>query len=125
MEKTRLLRIYFVMFGLLNILVISFAVPLALGDELLWHPRNIPDEMMLSVLYLAMGIVMLLAARRPEDHKAFLDFVILGNTLHAAVMLVYADHALHVIFDVGAVGAMGVAPLFFYPWGLRRFLRYP
>lgn len=124
MVKTRLLKIYFVMFGLLNILVISFTVPLVFGDQLLWHPRNIPDEMMLSVLYLAMGIVMLMAAGKPEGHKAFLDFVILGNTLHAAVMLVYAEHALHLIFDVGAVGAMGVAPLFFYPWGLRRFLRY-
>ena len=122
--KTRLLRLYFMIFGLLSVLVISFTVPLAFGDQLLWHPRNIPDEMMLAVLYLAMGIVMLLAARRPEDHKAFLDFVILGNVLHAAVMLVYAEHALHVVFDVGAVGVMGVAPLFFYPWGLKRFLRY-
>ena len=63
--KLRLLRLYFVIFGLLAILVISFAVPLAAGNQLLWHPRNIPDEMMLSVLYLSMGIVMLLAARRP------------------------------------------------------------
>ena len=122
--KTRLLRIYLVVFGLLNVLVISFTIPLAFGDQLLWHPRNIPDEMMLSALYLSMGIVMLLTARRPEAHKAFVDFVILGNLLHAAVMLVYAEHVLHIAVDVGAVGAMGAAPLFFYPWGLKRFLRY-
>lgn len=121
MVKTRLLKIYLTMFGLLNVFVISFTVPLAFGEQLLWHPRNIPNEMMLSVLYLAMGIVMLLAARNPEEHQAFLDFVIIGNTLHAVVMLVHAQHALHVILDVGAVGAMGVALLFFYPWGLGVF----
>jgi integral membrane sensor domain MASE1 len=124
MGKTRLLKIYLLTFGLLNVFVISFTVPLAFGDRLLWHPRNIPDEMMLSVLYLAMGIVMLSAARRPEAHKAFIDFLILGNVFHGTVMLVYAEHTLHLLFDVGAIGVMGVAPLFFYPWGLRKFLRY-
>lgn len=56
--------------------------------------------------------------------RPFLDFVILGNILHAGVMLAYAEHVLHIVFDVGVIGAMGVAPLFFYPWGLKRLLRY-
>lgn len=40
------------------------------------------------------------------------------------VMVVYAEHALHIVFDVAGIGAMGVIPLFVYPWGVRRFLRH-
>lgn len=81
--KQRWLRYYLLVFGLLNILVVSFTVPIFFGDELLWHPWNIPDEMMLSALYLAMGVLMVVAARNPMAHKAFVDFVVLGNVLHA------------------------------------------
>ena len=122
--KERWLRYYLLIFGLFNILVVSFTVPIFFGDRLLWHPRNVPDEMMLSVIYLAMGIVMVAAAKRPLAHKAFVDFAILGNALHALVMLAYAEHVLHIVFDVASIGAMGLAPVFFYPWGLRSFLRY-
>ena len=121
--KQRWLRYYLLVFGLLNILVVSFTVPIFFGDQVLWHPRNVPDEMMLSVLYLAMGVVMVAAARDPMDHKALVDFVVLGNVLHALVMVVYAEHALHIVLDVVGIGAMGVIPLFVYPWGVRRFLR--
>lgn len=122
--KLRWLRYYLLAFGLLNILIVSFTVPIFFGDELLWHPRNIPDEMMLSALYLAMGVLMVVASRSPMAHKAFVDFVVLGNVLHALVVVVYAEHAFHIVFDVVGVGAMGMIPLFVYPWGVRRFLRY-
>jgi hypothetical protein len=122
--KERLLRYYLLIFGVVNTLVIALIVPIFFGDRLLWHPRNLPDEAMLSAIYLTMGIVMLAVAQRPLMHKAFIDFVILGNCLHAIVMLVYAQHGLHITIDVLGIGMMGLAPLFFYPWGLRSFLRY-
>ena len=122
--KERWLRYYLLVFGILNIFVISFTIPILFGDQLLWHPRNAPDEMMLSVVYLAMGVVMVAAARRPLSHKAFVDFLILGNCLHALVMLAYAEHVLHIVFDVVTIGAMGLVPAVIYPWGLRSFLRY-
>ena len=73
MDKIKLLKIYFWVFGLLNIFVISFTVPLVFGDLFLWHPRNIPTEMMMSVIYLAMGIIMIVCAKSPEKHKSFAD----------------------------------------------------
>ena len=75
------LRYYLLVFGLLNIFVVSFTAPILFGDRLLWHPRNVPNEMMLSVIYLAMGIVMVVAAKNPRAHKAFVDFLVLGNSL--------------------------------------------
>jgi len=124
MDKFKLLKVYFITFGLLNVFVISFTVPLVFGDLVLWHPRNISTEMMMSVIYLAMGILMLASSRDPQKHKSFLDFIILANCLHAVVMIVYADNILHILIDAVSVGLMGVLPLFIYPWGIRNFLKY-
>lgn len=121
--KTRRLSRYLVIFGLLNIFVISFTIPLFFGDLLLWQPRNIPVEMMLSSVYLAMGIVMIAAHKDPLAHKSFIDFLVLANLAHATVMLLTTRNPWHLL-DVLAVGLLGALPLFFYPWGLRKFLRY-
>lgn len=124
MDKIKLLKIYFSVFGLLNIFVISFTVPLLFGDLLLWHPRNMPTEMMVSVLYFAMGIVMIRCAKNPFKHQSFLDFLVIGNCLHAAVMIIFADNLFHIGIDSMAIGLMGLLPLLIYPWGIRNFLNY-
>lgn len=123
MYKSKLLKIYFWVFGLLNIFVISFTAPLVFGDLFLWHPRNVPTEMMMSVIYLAMGIVMVCCARSPEKHKSLIDFLVLANTLHAIIMAVYAENAYHLLIDSASIGLMGIIPLFIYPWGIKNFLR--
>ena len=125
MDSIRFLKYYFWTFGLLNIFVISFTVPVLLGDLFLWQPRNQPVEMMISVIYFAMGIIMIFSAGNPLTHKSFLDFVIIANLLHTIVMVVYAKNIFHLIVDAIPIGLMGGLPLIFYPWGLSRFLRYP
>lgn len=122
-RKSRWLRRYLIVFGLLNIFVLSFTIPLLFGDLLLWQPRNLPVEMMMSSIYLAMGIVMIACARNPVAYKSFIDFLVLANLGHALVMLLSAQSLWHQV-DVLAVGLLGILPLFFYPWGLRAFLRY-
>ena len=119
------MKYYFWTFGLLNIFVISFTAPILFGDLLLWQPRNMPVEMMISVIYFAMGIIMILSAGNPLAHKSFLDFVIIANILHAIIMILYAKNFLHLIMDAIPIGIMGMLPLLFYPWGLGKFLRYP
>jgi hypothetical protein len=99
-------------------------VPLFFGDLLLWQPRNIPVEIMISVIYFAMGIIMIFSAGNPLAHKSFLDFVIIANILHAIVMVVFAKNLLHLIVDAIPIGFMGVLPLSFYPWGLSKLFRY-
>jgi hypothetical protein len=124
MNKTKLLNAYFWIFGLLNIFVISFTVPLMFGDQFLWHPRNLPTEMMLSVMYFAMGVIMIFCAKNPTTHKSFLDFVVLANCFHAIVMAIYAEHIFHILIDTVSIGLMGILPLFIYPWGIKNFLKY-
>jgi hypothetical protein len=120
-SKTLYLKAYLYLFGFLNIFIVS-TIPVIFGDVFLWQPRNIPTEIMIASLYLSMGVVMVFAARKPEKHKAFVDFLIIANILHASVMLVTAQNILQIVLDVFLIGAMGVLPLLFYPWGLRNFL---
>ena len=122
MNKTQILKYYFWAFGLLNILIISFTVPMLFGDLLLWQPRNIPVEIMIGTIYSAMGIIMIFSASNPLAHKLFLDFVILANILHAFVMAIYAENFFHIVVDALFIGLMGIVPLFFYPWGMKKFL---
>lgn len=124
MYKERILRVYLYVFGLANVFVVSFTIPLLFGDQLLWTPRNIPTEMMMAGIYFVMGLIMILAARNPLSHKAFVDFVALSSIVHAVIMLIFAEHILHVLVDVGFMGLMGAVPLLVYPWGLKNLFRY-
>jgi hypothetical protein len=121
MNKEKILKYYLTIFGLLNLTALSFGV-LLFGDLLLWTPRNIPTEIMISSIYFAMGIVMILCSRNPLSHKSFIDFIVIANIFHAIVMFVYAENLMHV-GDALIIGAMGVLPLLFYPWGLRKFMK--
>ena len=124
MNKERYLKYYLYVFGFLSIFIIT-AVPIIFGDVFLWAPRNLPTEVMLASIYLAMGIVMIVVAKNPIGQKSFIDFLIIANVLHALVMLVTVQHPLQIILDVVPIGAIGLLPLFFYPWGLRNILLIP
>jgi hypothetical protein len=120
--KSKWLKRYLVTFGLLNIFVISFTIPIFLGGLLLWQPRNLPVEMMLSSIYLVMGVVMIAAAKNPMTHKSLVDFLVLANPAHALVMLLFAQNIWHLV-DVFTIGLLGGFPLLFYPWEMRYFMR--
>lgn len=122
MEKEKLLRFDLIFFGVLNIFVIP-VLTYFYGDIMLWQPRNIPTEMMMNAIYISMGILMLIVAKNPRNHKGFLDFLILSSIAHALVMLYFTENIFHFL-DVIIMGAMGVIPLILYPWKLKKFLIY-
>ncbi|MCG8314328.1 MAG: hypothetical protein MI976_14060 [Pseudomonadales bacterium] len=122
--KQHYLKQYLKLFGWLNVLVVSFPVPLLVGDFLLWQPRNLAVELMLSSLYFAMGIVMVASSRAPQAPKAFIDFLVLVNLLHGLLMFAVAENWRHVFLDALPITLMGALPLFIYPWGLQHLFRY-
>ncbi|NIM95055.1 MAG: hypothetical protein GTO18_15255 [Anaerolineales bacterium] len=123
MDKIRYLRFSLRLLGIAN-LITAFAIPVFFGDLLLWTPRNLPTELMVGSLYFAMGIVMLVAARNPLEHRAFLEFAILANVLHAMVMVVFAETPVQIVVDAGFIGIQGIVLLVLYPWGIKNFLRH-
>ena len=123
MKKTALLRKYLYFFGIAKI-ASSFTIPLVLGDTILWQPRNLPTDLMVGSLYLAMGIGMVCIARTVEKHKGFIDFIVMANVFHAVIMIVFAQKPIHIYLDAGFIGLMGLLPLLVYPWGVANFLRH-
>ena len=121
-KREKYLSIYLYGFGFASIFLIT-TIPFIWGDLLLWHPRNFPTEIMIAGIYLAMGIVMVITAKRPLNQKSFIDFLILGNLIHASIMLFTASNYFQIIFDVIPIGLMGLIPLLIYPWKIRNFLR--
>lgn len=86
--------------------------------------RNLPTGLMVGSLYMAMGIVMVLIAKKAPENKGFIDFIVVGNILHASVMAIYAQKPEHLYLDALFILIMGLIPLFIYPWPLKTFLRY-
>lgn len=123
MSRIQYLSFFLRLFGIANILT-AFTIPIFFGDVLLWEPRNLPTELMVGSLYFAMGVVMLVTARAPIEHRAFLEFAFLGNILHAVVMIAFAENPVQLVVDVGFIGLMGFILLALYPWGIRNFLRH-
>ena len=119
-RRQRFLTIYLYTFGGINVFVVTW-LPFALADQLLWTPRNLPDEVMISSIYLAMGVAMIAAARRPTERKAFVDFLILANLFHALVMVIAAQNVWQIVLDALPIAVMGALPLTIYPWGLGNF----
>lgn len=121
-NKEKYLSIYLYVFGLASIFLIT-TIPFIWGDLLLWHPRNTPTEIMIAGIYSAMGVVMVLTAKKPSNQKSFIDFLILANLVHALIMIITARNIYQIIFDVIPIGLMGLIPLIVYPWNRRNFLR--
>lgn len=121
-NNEKYLSIYLYIFGLASIFLIT-TIPFIWGDLLLWHPRNTPTEIMIAGIYLAMGLIMVLSAKKPLEQKSFVDFLILANLVHAIIMLGTARNIYQIIFDVIPIGLMGLIPLIIYPWKKRNFLR--
>ncbi len=123
-QKERGIRYFLYTFGLGNIFVHP-VLPWFFVEQFFWTPRNIPYEFMIGGIYIALGIVMILAAKNPIKHKLFVDLVILGNLAHAAVMIIFGalEQPAHLYGDVIWISAMWVLPLIFYPWPLSNLLK--
>lgn len=120
-RRQQLLTYYLYIGGMINIFIVTW-LPFALAEWMLWAPRNLPDELMISSIYLAMGIAMIAAARQPDGRKAFVDFLIVANLFHALVMTLMAQHLWQILLDALPIALMGTMPLVFYPWGIQNFL---
>lgn len=124
MKSERILARFLLIFGLANIFVHP-VLPWFLPRLFFWTPRNVPYEFMIGGIYLALGVVMIQASREPLKHKLLVDFIILGNFFHAAVMVFFGIllQPSHLYGDVIWISAQWLIPILYYPWGLKNFLR--
>lgn len=122
MDKIDFMKSYLIIFGTLSILT-SIIIPIFF-PQFLWQPTNISQEIMISSIYIAMGVVMIYTTKNPKNLEAFIDFLITTNVSHAAVMTLFAENIYHLLVDSLFVGLMGILPLLFYPWKRTKILKY-
>lgn len=85
-----------------------------------WGHVGDAEEQMLSAIYVVWGAFLWVAARAPLEHRLFIDFTIVANLAHAAVMAVQSftyegEHA-HLWGDVVILFAvMGVLAALWLP----------
>jgi peptidoglycan/LPS O-acetylase OafA/YrhL len=82
MNRERALKIVLVLVGLL------FTAGIYPAAMSLWHPSpsNDPGDTMMLSLYFTLGVLLLLAVRRPTEHRSLIAFAAWSSFAHATVM---------------------------------------
>ena len=89
MRRERALKVVLVVVGLL---FTAGVYPLVGSVRDTWHANKESAEPMFLSLYVALGILLLLAARNPSANRSLIAYGAWGNIAHAAVMAVMALH---------------------------------
>ena len=98
MKRERLTQIVLVIVGLLNLSIIYFLYMDLWHSSWLLERKNEIEPMFLS-FFIPAGVFLLLAARRPSEHRSMIALVAWWNISHAAVMAIQTveawNHAVH------------------------------
>jgi hypothetical protein len=72
-----------------------------------WDPDNGLYLQMIIAIYATLGVFLLLAARKPEEHLSLIWFTVWSSVVHGGVMavqaMVYPMHRGHLVGDVPAL----------------------
>ncbi len=104
-DRTRRLRIALLVFGIAFLLV--YPMMMIWPSGWVWQPRQHEYEQMMAGIYATLGVFLLRAARRPEDHLSLLWFTVWSSVVHGGIMTVQAlvdpaEHG-HLPGDVAAL----------------------
>ena len=72
-----------------------------------WSPSQHEYELMMVGIYATLGVFLLIAARKPEDHTSLIWFTVWSSVVHGGIMAVQAfvdstEHG-HLVGDVPAL----------------------
>jgi hypothetical protein len=93
-----------------------------------WHSGRSEYLEMIIAIYATLGVFLILAARRPNEHLSLISFAIWSSIVHGAVMAVQSvlnpQHIHHLYGDVPALFIIAAVLGFLSPNALRiRFAR--
>jgi hypothetical protein len=106
MNREKALKILLVVVGLL------FTATLIRVVQVLWQSPQVSAEPMLFSLYFTLGILLLLAARNPSEHRSLIAFAAWSSLAHASVMTIQSFR------DVGERMHLGIGSAAFVVIGL-------
>ncbi len=119
MKRERLTRIVLVIVGLIDLAMIYFLYLDLWHSSWLLKQKNECDPMFLS-FFIPVGIFLLIAAKRPSEHRSMIALAAWWNLSHSAVMAIQTVeawmHGVHRNFtDVILFLVIGVVLLAFLP----------
>ena len=119
MKRERLTQIVLVIVGLVNLSLIYFLYLDLRHSAWLLVQKNETDPMFLS-FFIPAGVFLLVAARRPSEHRSMIALVAWWNISHATVMAIQTveawSHSVHRSFtDVILFLVIGVVLLALLP----------
>ena len=92
MKKERLAQIVLVIVGLLNLALIYFLYMDLRHSSWLLEQKNECEPMFLS-FFIPVGVFLLMAARRPSEHRSMIALAAWWNISHGAVMAIQTVEA--------------------------------
>jgi hypothetical protein len=118
-KRERLTQIVLVVVGLLNVAMIYFLYVDLRHSSWLLEQQNECEPMFLS-FFIPVGVFLLMAARRPSEHRSMIALAAWWNISHGAVMAIQTVeariHGVHRSFtDVIVMLAIGVVLLALLP----------
>ena len=119
MKRERLTQVVLVIVGLLNLALIYFLYVDLRHSSWLLDQKNEVEPMFLS-FFVPVGVFLLVAARRPSEHRSMIALAAWWNISHATVMAIQTveawDHGIHRNFvDVILFLVIGVVLLLLLP----------
>jgi hypothetical protein len=104
-DRSKALRIALVVFGL----AFLFVHPLfhLWPSGWAWTPRQSEYEQMIVGIYATLGVFLVWASRRPEEHRSLIWFAVWSSVVHGGIMAVQAladpSERGHLLGDVPAL----------------------
>ncbi|HEY6409216.1 MAG TPA: DUF6632 domain-containing protein, partial [Ktedonobacteraceae bacterium] len=119
MKRERLTQIVLVIVGLLNLAIIYFLYTDLRHSNWLLDRKNEVEPMFLS-FFIPVGVFLLVAARRPSEHRSMIALAAWWNISHGMVMAIQTveawNHGVHRNFtDVIVFLVIGVVLLVLLP----------
>ena len=119
MKRERLTQIFMVIVGLFNLALIYFLYTDLRHSSWLLEGKNEIEPMFLS-FFIPVGVFLLIAARRPFEHRSMIALAAWWNISHGAVMAIQTveawNHGVHRNFtDVIVFLVIGVVLLLLLP----------
>lgn len=125
MDRSRLLRLALVAFGVAFLLVYPLMVVWPSGWA--WQPSQHEYEQMIVGIYATLGAFLIWASRHPDDHLSLIWFTVWSSAVHGGIMAVQAlvDPAErgHLPGDVAALLLVAIVLAVLTPRGVTRRAR--
>ncbi len=113
MNRERALQIVLMLVGLIFLVGVYPLMMFLWPSGWRWQPHQPQYEQMILGVYATLGVFLLIASRRPAEHRSLIAFTAWSSLVHAGIMTVQAlantaEHA-HLLGDVPALVIVGVA----------------